>query len=251
MKKTILLVDIGNTSVTMGIATGNEVTRKGSILTASSSLPKICGAIRSLTKGLPVQGAILSSVVPAKNALWTSAIRRISGVKTMVVTYKMNLGVAIDYPKPATIGADRLVNASAAVALYGTPAVIADFGTALTFDVINKKGAYCGGVIAPGLPLMMDYLYERTALLPRVAIEGSIKAYGRSTEDAMRIGTRIGYAGMVQSITGHIVSSLRGDVHLVATGGYAKLALSRINIPYVINTNLTLLGLVRIFNLNS
>lgn len=250
MSSNLLLIDIGNTSVTMGVSNGNRIVRRGSILTRNTYRANVANAIEGLVKGLDFSGAVLSSVVPSKNPVWVEMIRKSTGTKPMIVSHKLNLGLGIEYPKPDTIGADRLVNASAAIWLYGKPAIIADFGTALTFDVINKRGAYCGGVIAPGLPLMMDYLYDRTELLPRIGIKGKVLGYGRSTEDAMRVGAKVGYAGMVKSITEHMLASLDGQVKLVATGGYAKHALSLTGLPYVINPNLTLLGLRRIFLLN-
>src|SRR5437870_8813270 len=98
--------------------------------------------------------------------------------------WKVKLGLGIDYPKPRSIGADRLANAAAVAQLYGTPAIVVDFGTAVTFDVVSAKGDYVGGVIAPGLEVMTNYLYQRTALLPKLTLHEPPRAIGKTTRDA-------------------------------------------------------------------
>ena len=116
--------------------------------------------------------------------------------------------MGIDYPRPETIGADRLANATAATALYGSPAVVVDFGTAVTFDVISADRKYIGGVIAPGLNAMTDYLHKRTALLPRVTLREPRRAVGRSTAEAMRSGAVYGYRGLVAEILRQVVKEI-------------------------------------------
>ena len=161
------------------------------------------------------------------------------------------LGITIDYPKPATIGADRIANACGAVVRYGAPAIVADFGTALTFDVISRSHTYIGGVIVPGLPFMTDYLAEKTALLPRVKLHGVRGAVGRSTVSAMRIGAKVGYRGMVREIVGSIRKQIGpGGVSLVATGGQARWALADSDMPFKFAPDLTLFGLNVVYGLN-
>src|SRR5207249_11804718 len=121
---------------------------------------------------------VVSSVVPAKN----SAILKAAGKrKVLWVDWKLKLGVDIDYPKPQSIGADRLANAAAVTALYGCPAIVVDFGTAVTFDIVSENRAYVGGVIAPGLEAMTNFLYKRTALLPKLSLKEPRNAIGKST----------------------------------------------------------------------
>jgi type III pantothenate kinase len=130
--------------------------------------------------------------------------------------------------------------------------IVADFGTALTFDIVSAAGAYIGGVIAPGLPLMADYFSERTALLPHIDLRGRIGRVGRSTEDAMRIGARIGYRGMVRETVAYLRRDAReANAALCATGGYAKWVLKGTGMPFTIDPNLTLKGLGAIWALNS
>jgi type III pantothenate kinase len=161
------------------------------------------------------------------------------------------LGVAIDYPKPSTIGADRLANAAAAIAFYGKPSVIVDFGTAVTFDIINASGAYVGGVIAPGLEALTDYLHLRTALLPRVRIAEPPAAIGRSTKHAMLSGCVHGYRGLVRGILTEIRAELRARRLVVAaTGGYGEMIAAGIREITHVHPHLTLEGLRLIGNLN-
>jgi len=132
--------------------------------------------------------------------------------------------VGIDYPKPDTIGPDRLANAVAARHHFGAPVVVVDFGTAVTFDVVNRAGNYAGGIIAPGLAAMTDYLHEKTALLPRIKIREIKSAVGKSTEQAMLVGAVHGYRGLVRGLIGQLKRELRARrLPVVATGGYAKL----------------------------
>ena len=185
---------------------------------------------------------MVSSVVPAKD----SAILEGAG-KTRVVwlNWKLKMGVKIDYPKPQSIGADRLANAAAVTALYGSPAVVVDFGTAVTFDIVSEAGAYIGGVIAPGLEAMTNFLYQRTALLPKLSLKEPRSAIGKSTIQAMLSGAVFGYRGLVREILSQIRAERfpRKKVHVVATGGYARLIARGLPEIGVVHPNLTLEGL--------
>jgi type III pantothenate kinase len=168
-------------------------------------------------------------------------------VDLLVVNASLPMNITVDYPDPGKIGADRLADACGGVARYGAPLVVADFGTALTFDVILPDNRYVGGVITPGLPLMTDYLCERTALLPRVELAGECPRMGRSTEEAMRIGAEVGYRGIVREIMTYLRQTAQVNFKLVATGGYAAWALRGMDMEYVIDESLTLFGLGYIF----
>jgi len=165
----------------------------------------------------------------------------------------LNLGVGIDYPAPNTIGADRLANAAAAAALYGSPAIVVDFGTAVTFDVVSERTDYIGGVIAPGLEAMTNFLYQRTALLPKLSLKEPRRAVGKSTIEAMRSGAVFGYRGLVREIIARIEAERfpRKKVHVIATGGYAELIAGQLVEIDAIHDNLTLEGLRIIANFNS
>jgi type III pantothenate kinase len=243
----ILCIDIGNTSVAVGAYSEGEILRMERFFPARDSLAQ---ALQGFIAGEPLAGAAISSVVPARNDDWSAALLSGWGVQPLIIGSECRLGVQIDYPRPERIGADRLANAVAATALFGAPVVAADFGTALTFDVVSAAGAYIGGVIAPGLPLMCDYLAERTALLPSVAIRPVDSMVGRSTEEAMLIGAQTGYRGMVSAIIAGIARQI-GDFSLCATGGYAEWVLHDWPGTCHIVPELTLIGVGRIYELNA
>lgn len=248
----LILVDVGNTSCTLGLAINGQIRRIGRVPT--HVLNPLCAyqaAVEKLLRNQHAQDSVLCSVVPGKDRSWFRVLRNFTGNRPLQVSTQINLGIDIRYPHPETIGADRLANAAAVIEQLGTPAIVADFGTALTFDVIAPDGAYVGGVIAPGLPLMTHYLSERTALLPQITLHGRYGRYGRSTVEAMRIGAMVGYRGMVREILHHLMQSFPGSrPHLVATGGYATQALKGLNLSILIDPHLTLKGLVRIHRLN-
>jgi type III pantothenate kinase len=158
----------------------------------------------------------------------------------------------VDYPKPATIGADRLANAASAFAQFGAPVVVVDFGTAVSFDIISPEGKYVGGVIAPGLEAMTDYLHQRTALLPKISLLEPPGAIGKSTRQAMLAGAVYGYRGLVRQILVEIRQELgwKKKLRVVATGGYAELIATKLPEISLVQPDLTLEGLRIIATLN-
>ncbi len=238
-----VVIDVGNTSTGVGLYDGVRTLRVSHIKGGIIAQPQVCAAaLRKASRG-GVDGAVLGSVVPRANAAWRRLVRRELGRDLLVVHAELPMDVTVDYPEPATIGADRLADACGGVCRYGAPLIVADFGTALTFDIVTSDRRYIGGVITPGLPLMTDYLYERTALLPRVDLSGPCPRWGRSTQQAMRIGAQVGYRGIVREIITYLCGSLKSDFKLVATGGYAGWALKGSGMPFVIDPELTLFGL--------
>jgi type III pantothenate kinase len=193
---------------------------------------------------------VVSSVVPSKNRLVEQAARR---TKVLWLTPQLKLGVGVDYPDPKTIGADRLANAAAVCELYGFPAIVVDFGTAVTFDVVSDCGTYIGGVIAPGLGAMTNFLYQRTALLPKLSLKEPPRAIGRSTIQAMLSGAVFGYRGLVREILARIRAEQfpHRKVHIVATGGYAQLITRELPEIRAVHPHLTLEGLRIAANLNN
>jgi type III pantothenate kinase len=197
-----------------------------------------------------VKKVVVSSVVPTKN----SAISKAARNKTQVLWLdsKLKLGITIDYPKPESIGADRLANVVAVAELYGSPAIVVDFGTAATFDVVSEGCRYIGGVIAPGLESMTNFLYERTALLPKLSLKEPRRVVGKSTLEAMRAGAIFGYRGLVREILTRLKAERfpRKKIAIVATGGYARLVAKEVPEVAVIHPQLTLEGLRIVGNLN-
>jgi len=243
--RSYLLIDISNSFTKLAHATGAKLGAATRIETARLSSAAIA---KQLGKH-PIDRLIVSSVVPEKNAVIRRAAKKIP---VLFVSAKCELGVGVDYPRPASIGADRLANAAAVAALYGCPAVVVDFGTAVTFDVVSAERCYIGGVIAPGLESMTTYLYNRTALLPKLNLAEPRVAVGRSTRDAMMSGAIFGYRGLVREILARITTEAFGKTkaRIVATGGYAGLIAARLPEIDQVRPDLTLEGLRIIGNLN-
>ena len=241
-----LLVDISNSYAKFAFASTRRVSTPARVATSELSSGVVSGFLAQRN----ARKVIVSSVVPAKNsAISRAAIKK---AKVIWLDWKLKLGVEIDYPKPQSIGADRLANAAAVSELYGFPAIVVDFGTAVTFDVVSEQRTYIGGVIAPGLEAMTHFLYQRTALLPRLSLKEPHRAVGKSTVEAMRSGAIFGYRGLVREILAQIRAEQfsRKKVVVVATGGYARLIASHLPEVAVINPQLTLEGLRIVGNLN-
>jgi type III pantothenate kinase len=240
-----LLVDISNSYAKFAFASRTRVFAPTRIVTPRLSNRMVAQLLGKRNVGK----VVVSSVVPAKN----SAILKGAGkTKVVLLDWKLKLGIEINYPKPQSIGADRLANAAAVTALYGCPAIVVDFGTAVTFDIVSERRAYIGGVIAPGLEAMTNFLYQRTALLPKLSLKEPRRAIGRSTIQAMLSGAVFGYRGLVREILAQARAEQfpRKKVHVVATGGYAQLIARGLPEIGVVHPNLTLEGLRIVGNLN-
>jgi type III pantothenate kinase len=240
----LLLFDIGNTNTHLGLADGRRVTKHTNIPTSLWFKGAAGKLVKKFAGRANLEGAALCSVVPRATPHVHKTVRRLWGLDAFELTRKTLCGVGIDYPKPDTIGEDRLANALAARRRFGAPVVVVDFGTAVTFDVVNRAGNYAGGIIAPGLAAMTDYLHEKTALLPRIKIHEVKTAVGRSTEEAMLIGAVHGYRGLVRELIAELKRELKvKHLPVVATGGYAKLIAARLPEIMAVEPNLTLDGL--------
>jgi type III pantothenate kinase len=240
-----LLIDISNSFTKLAFATRRRISKPMRIET-----PKFASALlKRFIRNRKIDMFVVCSVVPKRNAVVRPAAK---GAKILWLTPAIKLGVGIDYPNPKKIGADRLANAAAVTALYGCPAIVVDFGTAVTFDIVSAQRRYIGGVIAPGLESMTNFLYQRTALLPKLSLKEPRSAVGRSTIEAMRAGAVIGYRGLVREIIARIKAErfARQKVRAIATGGYAGLIAAHLDEIDAVHPNLTLEGLRIVANLN-
>lgn len=192
-------------------------------------------------EGQTYDAAIVGSVVPEKAGLLREHLA--PRVPFHALDHTSPLGLGIDYPQPASIGADRLANAVGVIARHAAPAVVIDFGTAVTFDVVSAAPAYCGGVIAPGLGAMTDYLGRKTALLPHIELAEPAAAIGKSTTAAMQAGAVIGYRGLVKEILAAIRAELDTPALAIATGGDAALIARGVGEIDAVDPELTLHGL--------
>jgi type III pantothenate kinase len=237
-----LLIDVGNGRTKFGLATTETILERREHATRELSPD----AVREVTQGWKFDGAIICSVVPKA----VPAFREVYGTQLIELRHDTNMGIGIRYPKPESIGPDRLANAVALAHMHGAPGIVIDFGTAVTFDILSADKSYIGGVIAPGLRLMTDYLHERTALLPRVDLREPTSAIGQSTEQAILAGAAIGYRGMVKGILEALKKELGSkDAHIVATGGDAEWIISGMGERIVVDPDLTLHGLRLVGNL--
>lgn len=241
----ILLFDIGNTNTHVGLANGNRIVRQTDIPTSAWNERKTTGLLKRFVGSNSIDGVAMCSVVPSATPLVRKTARGIwKDIAALELTPGTLRGVGIDYPRPDTIGPDRLANAVAARAQFGAPVVVVDFGTAVTFDVVDAHGDYIGGIIAPGLAAMTDYLHEKTALLPRIQIREFPRAIGKSTEEAMLVGAVHGYRGLVRELILELKRELKAKrLPVVATGGYAKLIGAKLPEILRVEPNLTLEGL--------
>jgi len=227
----VLCLDVGNTRAHAGVLSGGRVLSQCAVPTPQAADP-VAGLgprLAELARG-PHQpaGIAFCSVVPKATAALLPVLAA-TGWPLFHLTAEWcpKLGLPLDYPEPAQIGQDRLALAFGTLAYHGAPAVTIDLGTAVTFDVLNKRGAYAGGIIAPGLGLMTRYLHEQTALLPALDPNDLMVStgLGTSTIEAMKIGCTTGFAGMIRAILDRLLLELKlrgeGEVHVVATGGSA------------------------------
>ena len=240
----ILLFDIGNTNTHVGLANGRRVLRQINVPTrewlGGNAKRRVAGFVGTKR----IEGAILCSVVPRATPEVRKTVRQLWNLSVLELTPKTLRGVGIDYPRPETIGPDRLANAVAVLKHFGAPAVVVDFGTAVTFDVVDRAGNYIGGIITPGLAAMTDYLHEKTALLPRIKIREIRSAVGKSTEQAMLIGTVHGYRGLVRELIVELKRELKArNLPVVATGGCSELIAAKLPEITAVRPNLTLEGL--------
>jgi type III pantothenate kinase len=240
----LLLFDIGNTHTHLGLANDRRVFRQTNIPTSKwfdGTSPRL---VRKFVGKTRLGGAALCSVVPRATSRAVRATLRQWRLRPLVLTPATVSGVGINYPRANTIGPDRLANAVGAQHHFGAPVVVVDFGTAVTFDVVDRRGDYVGGIIAPGLAAMTDYLHEKTALLPRIKVREVRAVIGKNTEQAMLIGAVHGYRGLIQGLLEKLKRELSCPrLPVVATGGYAKLMAAGLPGITAVEPLLTLEGL--------
>lgn len=250
----LLVLDIGNTTTVTGIYDGDELIahwRLSSILHTADELGIYLLNLLATKNIEPakITGAAFASVVPSLDFSMTQAIKQYFNVEPLQVNALANIGMEIRTKNPREVGADRIVNAFAGREKYGAPLIVADYGTAITFDVVSEDGAYLGGVIAPGLQSGISALFSKAAKLPQVALSIPESVIGRNTEEAIQAGILFGNAGL----TDRIVKMIRNEPGLeaakvVATGGHAGLMAKVSETIDYVDKWLTLEGLKLIAN---
>lgn len=252
----LLTIDLGNTQTAVGLFEGNELAFHWRISTVRE---RTVDEYRLLLHGLfeldgvdpeRFAGAVISSVVPRATSALSAAIGDFVADGTLVVGPGMKTGMPILIDNPREVGADRVVNAVAARARYGTPVVVVDFGTSTNFDIISENGEYLGGVIGPGLEVSMDALVAATAALRRVELTPPRSVIGKGTVEAIQSGLLYGHAGYVDGIVDRIRAEMVGEVRAVATGGLASTIVPHCRTVTTVDENLTLDGLRMLFEIN-
>jgi len=252
----ILAIDVGNTNSVLGVYQGRELIAYWRIATALHRMAdENAVLLNSLLAhaGLSYSGikdGILSCVVPPLLPVFQEMCRRYMDFTPLVVEPGIKTGMKILYDNPQEVGADRIVNAVAAKALYGTPLIIIDFGTATTFDAVSGEGDYLGGAIAPGVVVASEALVARAAKLPHIELVVPPRAIGKNTIASMQSGIMYGYVSLVEGMVARLQKELGGDAHVVATGGLARVIAGQTTVVEEVNRNLTLEGLRLLYELN-
>jgi type III pantothenate kinase len=245
----VLVVDVGNTTSVFGLFRDDELVLD---LRVSSEAQRTADEYASLLLPLFQHGGIalsevemvmVSSVVPPVNRHLERFAARYFGTRPLFVEPGLDAGIEVHYDNPEEVGADRVVNAVAAKARCGAPVVAVDFGTALTFDVVDASGAYVGGVICPGLVIAAEALFSRASRLYKVDVRRPSRVLGKNTAEAMQAGLYYGYIGLVDGILERLLAELPSPCPVVATGGQAELIASGSRYIGQVDPHLTLTGL--------
>jgi type III pantothenate kinase len=250
----LLAIDIGNTNTVFAVYKGEKSIGLWRCQTsASRSVDEYAAFLHEMfsIQGLSwdkVKDAIISSVVPDADFHVRKFCKTYLKVDPMFVTAAM-ADIAVSIDKPEEVGADRLVNAAAIKAFYQYPAIVIDFGTATTFDVVNAKGHYAGGVIAPGINLSLEALHRAAAKLPRVGVKKPERVIGKSTVGAIQSGIYWGYIGLIEGLVEKISKEMNEKPFVLATGGLAPLFADSTNVINAVDEELTLKGLLRIYGI--
>lgn len=248
----LLTADIGNTSITLGIFDGEALVEKFRMASDKDlSQEEYEVLLKTLCKPFKIDGCIVASVVEELSEKFQSSIENVFKIKPVMLTSECNTEVKIALENPKQAGADRIANACAAFMLYEKPCIVVDFGTATSFDIVNKNGEFIGGIITPGLNLQMKVLNKFTSKLPRIDVATSEKTIGNNTAEAILSGVIRGSACMIDGLVEQCEKELGQKATLIATGGYSGLIANYLKRHFdVINPTLTLEGLRFLYNLN-
>lgn len=242
----LLAVDAGNTNIKLGVFRDAELLGHWRLPTDATRAAELFE--RAKLSAEEVKGIAIASVVPSLNASLKSMSEHLFGLTPLFVDHTTETGLKILYNPPSALGADRIVDAVGAVAKYGAPCIVVDFGTATTFNAINSAGEFIGGAISPGLMTCSEALFARAAKLPRVEFARPEKVIGSSTVEAMQSGIYHGYAGLVDGVLGKMLEAIGGKPQIVATGGLAPLIAPASQYIDHVDETLTLDGLRLVYN---
>ena len=252
----LLTYDIGNTSIHVGLFDGEQLQATWRIGVEREKLPDEYGVLllnllhAKHFNPKDVDACIIGCDVPPLIPTFERVCRDYFGCEPLVVGHGIRTGIRITYDNPKQLGADRIIDAVAAVKKYGKPVIVVDFGTATVFDAVDENGDYIGGAIAPGIGIASEALFARAAMLYRVQLERPPRAIGKNTIHAMQSGILFGYVGLVEGLVARFKAELGGDPRVVATGGLAMMVAQETDCLDVVDPELTLTGLRLIYEMN-
>ncbi|MDO5715197.1 MAG: type III pantothenate kinase [Tissierellia bacterium] len=255
----LLVIDVGNTTIVFGVYKDKELVHDFRISTVKTRTSDEYGLLfyntlsHSNIDPKDIDNVIISSVVPNLMHTLPSMVIKYFNQQPMIVSQDLKLGLEIDYHNPKEVGADRIVNAVAALQLYGGPCIIIDIGTAMTFCVVNGAKHYVGGLIMPGIGISAEALFMRTSKLPKIEIIKPQDLVGKSTVSSMQSGLYYGFTLMIDSIIERILKEQDwnvDEVNIISTGGFSSLLTGDSRYDITINRYLTLEGLRMIFEMN-
>ena len=253
----LLVIDSGNTNIVFAVFNGDELVGEWRGSSDAKRTADEYGVWltqlmeRDQLDPTKINSSIIATVVPEiVSSLKILCHKYFKTVPMIVGESNVDIGIEILVNEPEEVGSDRLVNAASAHQTYGGPLIVIDFGTATTFDVVDKNGAYYGGVIAPGINLSLDALHLAAAKLPRVAVQKPATVIGKRTVPAMMSGIYWGYVGLIEGLLARIKEEFGEEMNVIATGGLAPLFSDEIGVDHL-DPNLILRGLVNIYHRNS
>ena len=235
----LLAIDVGNSNITAGLFRGARLVARGRIPTRGS-LQSLLGAVRA--RPAELDGVIISSVVPRATAPLKRSLKQL-GLKALVLGENIRAPIKNRYRIPSQVGQDRLVNGVGVYHLYGGPAVVVDFGTAVTLDLVSARREYLGGLIVPGVGIAVDALVSKTALLPRIDLTPPSEFLGRDTRQSMLSGLFHGYGALCDGIVARLKSRYAPKARVIATGGHCELMAPYCRSVGIVAPDLTLHGL--------
>lgn len=245
----LLAIDVGNTNIVLGLYAGKELRASWRLQTDDKrtvdeyAIEVLALLQSSSASASSVKRMIISCVVPPLLRVFSKLAQKYFSVEPLVVGPGIKTGMLIHVDDPRSVGADRIVNAVAARELFGAPVIVVDFGTATTFDIVSAAGAYEGGIIAPGLLISAEALFERAAMLPTIQLRNPKRLIGKNTQDSMLSGIMFGYASMVDGLIERVTDELKAKPKIVATGGFARLVSEQSRFIDEVVSDLTLQGL--------
>jgi type III pantothenate kinase len=241
----LLAIDIGNSTAKFGVFDNEKLITRFTLPTDRYP-PEINDLTANNLTGL-IDAVIVSSVVPQLNSAYEKFCEAHFGLAPLFVDHALDFGLKILYDPPTSLGVDRAVAAFSAREKYGAPVIVCDFGTATTIDVVNEKGEFIGGIIAPGISTLADILFHKTSNLPHVEITKPEKVIGSSTVSAIHAGIYFGYAGLVENILQKMIGELGETPRMIATGGFAAFIAESVEMIELVDENLVLEGLRLIY----